>query len=365
MQKYFYALLLCLFFMPNARAATGDTTVVVAHTLTNLPWNGSYDEWVNIPNTGLSYQKIIMKFTLGCGTPQRSHWDYTVKAEMGKKTGLLDSSIASIDTVAQDTVWSYSDNVSYMELGRLITPYGTYMDVGTQGFNSTWTQPYTYDVTDYASFLKDSVKMRVVYDGWSAAFSARVEFLFIEGPPNRTVESVREMFHTSINYPSSAGFESVAVPQTFTINPAVTSAKVIVHMTGHGNGGEFDPHNFQIKVNGNQIFDHILWKDDCDVNAVAPQGGTWVFHCANWCPGEKVPVFEIDITPYITPGQPVTIDLDMDDFAVGNASYAYILSAHLITYSSQQTNDVAMDEIIALTTTSHTCTGIQFVRIQK
>ena len=32
------------------------------------------------------------------------------------------------------------------------------------------------------------------YDGWSDAFSAKVELIFIEGPPTRTVESVREIY---------------------------------------------------------------------------------------------------------------------------------------------------------------------------
>jgi hypothetical protein len=345
-----YALLTAsLLFFANIYAATGDTTVIVAHTLSNLASPPSNDDvWVVFPNTATSYRQIIMKFTLGCGTPQCSGWDYTVNTLLGKKSGTLDSTIVAIDTVSLDTTWAYSDHVDFMEIGRLITPYGTYMAANTNGYNNSWTHPYYYDVTDYASVLKDSVNVRVHYDGWTDAFSARIEFIFIEGTPTRQVQSVREIYNTYIGYPNSAGFESVAVPKQFYIDPGVTSAKVVLTMTGHGSQGEFDPHYFHIKVNSTEVYSHILWKDDCGMNAIAPQGGTWIFNRANWCPGEKVPVYEVDITPYITPGQIVTIDLDFDDYTLQPGEAAgYGTSAYLITYNTQKNNDVMLEEIIS------------------
>ncbi|MDB5281059.1 MAG: hypothetical protein JWO06_134 [Bacteroidota bacterium] len=355
MKKPLLILFLALLFGTPAFAATGDTTVIVAHTHTNLASPPTdYDIWTVFPNTSVTYQKVIMKFTLGCGTPNCSGWDYTVNSELGKKNGTLDSSIAAIDTVivgtdtTYDTTWTYRDHVNFIEIGRLITPYGTYMANNSNGFNNAWTQPYYYDVTDYAGFLKDSVDVRVHYDGWTDAFSANVEFIFIEGPPGRDIDSVRQLYHGGYGYGSSSGFESQVGPQTFFINSSVSSAKVVVDMTGHGSQGEFDPRNFHILVNGTDIYDRLLWKDDCGMNAVYPQGGTWIFNRANWCPGSSVPIYEVDITPYITPGQNVTVDLDMDDFTIQSGqSSTYILSAHLITYTSQKNNDVMMEEIIA------------------
>ena len=347
--KKLFLLPLLLITAASSFAAVGDTTVIVAHTLSNMASPPSNDDiWTVFPNTSTTYQRVVMKFTLGCGTPNCSGWDYTVNASLGKKSGTLDSSIVSIDTLTHDTVWNYTDHVNFIEVGRLITPYGTYMAAGSNGFNNAWTHPYYYDVTDYAALLKDSVNVRVHYDGWTDAFSARVEFIFIEGVPTRQVETVREIYNTYIGYPNSAGFESVADAKTFPIAANVTSAKLVLIMTGHGNQGEFDPHYIHWKVNSNEIYSRILWKDDCDVTAVAPQGGTWVFSRANWCPGEKIPVFETDITPYITPGQNVLLDLDFDDFTIqSGASAGYGVSAHLVTYTSQKDNDVMMEEIIA------------------
>jgi hypothetical protein len=353
MKQLFTSTLLLVAFAQITFAATGDTTIITAHSNTNMggsPTN--YDIWVNFPNSGASYSKILMRFTLGCGSAACSHWDYTVNTELGKKSGAMDSAVVSIDTVAHDTTWSYSEHVDYMEVGRLITPYANYMDYtwpanNRHGFDSSWRQPYLYDVTDYASMLSDSVSVRVHYDGWSSNFGAKVEFIFIEGPASRTVEKVREIYHMGVGYANSAGFESQVGAKTFSIAANVTSAKVVVHMTGHGSQGEFDPHYFHIKIDGNEIYNHILWKEDCDYNPVSPQGGTWIFHRANWCPGDKVPIFEIDITPYITPGQNVTVDLDFDDFVVqSGAGASYGISSYLVTYSSQKDNDVMLQEIV-------------------
>lgn len=289
-----------------------------------------------------------MKFTLGCGTPQCSGWDYTVNTSLGKKTGAIDSTITAIDTLTHDTTWAYTDHVDFTEIGKLITPYGTYMANNSNGFNGAWTHPYYYDVTDFAALLKDSTNVRVHYDGWTDAFSAKVEFIFIEGPLLRTVQNLQPIYYGYFGYANSTDFENQAIPKTFPIDPTVTSAKVKIIMTGHGSQGEFDPRYIHLKVNSSEVYNRLLWKDDCDVNAIAPQGGTWPFHRANWCPGDKVPIFEVDITPYITPGQNITLDLDLDDFVIQSGQSAgYGISAYLVTYSNQKNNDVALEEIIA------------------
>src|SRR5688500_8854119 len=103
MRKLILPLLLCFFFAVS-QAVTGDTTLITAHTLTNLNSPPSNDDvWTTFPSGG-SWQRIIMKFTLGCGTPNCSGWDYTVNAALGKKTGLMDSTVTSIDTLTNDTI---------------------------------------------------------------------------------------------------------------------------------------------------------------------------------------------------------------------------------------------------------------------
>ena len=69
------------------------------------------------------------------------------------------------------------------ELGRAITPYGTYMQApGSNGYNPTGTM-YFHDITDFAYLLKDSVEIDAFYSGWSSGFSVTTDFEFIEGVP--------------------------------------------------------------------------------------------------------------------------------------------------------------------------------------
>ena len=71
--------------------------------------------------------------------------------------------------VVIDSVWVAADNTLYLsntdtynvfeiiedfELGRAITPYGTYMNpangsYGTNGYDENWKHRFTFDVTDF------------------------------------------------------------------------------------------------------------------------------------------------------------------------------------------------------------------------
>ena len=68
--------------------------------------------------------------------------------------------------------------------------------------------------------------------------------------------------------------------------------------SGHGQAGEFTPNiSYTAKVNGNLVGGNPIWKDDCGFNAIWPQGGTWIFDRANWCPGEAVPILTTKSPP--------------------------------------------------------------------
>jgi hypothetical protein len=240
--------------------------------------------------------------------------------------------------------------MKFTQVGKLITPYGTYMANQSNGYNQQWKHPYYYDLTDYAALLKDSVSVRIRYDGWTDAFSAKVEFILIEGTPNKQVAQIDELYNQYINYPNSQAFENVALAKNIVIPANVTSAKISLIMTGHGSQGEFDPRTVYLDVNSAQIFSRLLWKGDCGMTAIAPQGGTWLFNRANWCPGEKIQVFEVDVTSFITKGQQNTFDLNMEDFAIASGQEAgYGIAAYLVCYTDQPNNDVSLEAIISPT----------------
>ncbi len=72
------------------------------------------------------------------------------------------------------------------EIGRFITPYGNGLDLGN-GF--TWT----YDVTDYAPFLHDSVQLTA----GNFQELLNMKFIMIEGTPPRDVKKIEKVYSGS------------------------------------------------------------------------------------------------------------------------------------------------------------------------
>ena len=109
-----------------------------------------------------------------------------------------------------------------------------------------------------------------------------IKFAFIKGIPPRQVLSVQQI------WPADAyGFTSILSnqqlePRTITYKPEVKSMKIRTVATGHGQEGEFIPRTHSLLVN-NTNFSWQLWKE-CADNPVYPQGGTWVYDRAGWCP---------------------------------------------------------------------------------
>jgi len=91
-----------------------------------------------------------------------------------------------------------------------------------------------------------------------------------------------------------------------------------------------------------------MWRDDCGFNPIYPQGGTWIYNRANWCPGDKTSIYEHDLTPYVTPGSPADLDIDIESyFWSGTQSPYYIYSVQLVTYRDYNyMTDAAVLDII-------------------
>ena len=126
----------------------GTTSAAYCHAKTD--WNGNYDAWGVFPDGTTSYRKILMHYDMRCSSSGCSGWDYTTKIIILKEDGLDEEG---------NTVF-----VNDQTLANVVTPYGTYMQQGNSqgsGFSPNWVQRYTYDVTDFAHLLVDSVKFKI------------------------------------------------------------------------------------------------------------------------------------------------------------------------------------------------------------
>tara|TARA_B100001750_G_scaffold248267_1_gene277918 strand:- start:3172 stop:5487 length:2316 start_codon:yes stop_codon:yes gene_type:complete len=261
--------------------------------------------------------------------------------------------------------------IEEFELGRVITPYGTYMQAGNSqgsGFFPDWNHKYTFDVTDYAMLLKDSVELEVFYDGWSSGFSAKIEFEFIEGiPPHEIIEIQNIYYGTSssgyystdsfteykngtrgYSYSNSQDFESNKMPGVYKqTNPNSDWFYGKITVTGHGQSGEFTPNIFYyLKSNNITQGNKEIWKDDCGMNSLAPQGGTWIYDRANWCPGEQVRIYDHKIDN-INPGDSTEINIDLTSYSPSSGA-TYIFSAHFFECENPNFNlDAEIIDIMA------------------
>ena len=82
------------------------------------------------PDQSTPWKTITLDFTVGCASGGCSDWDYDVDVEIGRPTGMMDSTVASIDTVSTaplvlDTTWNAPyEIIEWYQVGRMITPYG-------------------------------------------------------------------------------------------------------------------------------------------------------------------------------------------------------------------------------------------------
>ena len=231
------------------------------------------------------------------------------------------------------------------ELARYITPYGINLSLGT-GF--TWT----FDVSDYRTLLADSVHLNA--GNWQELLS--VKFLFIKGIPPRDPVSVKNLWNGGFDYGVPSDTINHLAPLTVTNGASGNTFRWKSRITGHGmdtpnNCSEFCaiPHFFN--VNGVQQFSKIVTRDNCDRNPVYPQGGTWIYSRANWCPGAEVGTYDWELTPFAPPGSTVSLSHGVGPYTHTGSWDYFQIEDQLITYSPPNfTLDAAIEDILSPST---------------
>ncbi|MCX5635219.1 MAG: peptide-N-glycosidase F-related protein [Planctomycetota bacterium] len=211
-------------------------------------------------------------------------------------------------------LWDANNQNRRYEIARFITPYSK---------AGTWW----VDVTDYQSLFRGSRQMGIWLETWSGSDSPPVGYWittdidFYEGRPLYRVVGLRNLWVGTATYgtladPTMSSFftnMNVSVPNN------ADKAKLRFMVTGHGqspnseNAAEFLVRGRTAKVNS-QTFYNVLWRNDCYLNPCRPQSGTWQYSRAGWAPGDRVWPWDIDISPYITPGQSSTFGYVADAY---------------------------------------------------
>ncbi|MCX6257371.1 MAG: peptide-N-glycosidase F-related protein [Bacteroidia bacterium] len=280
------------------------------------------------PSDTIRFEKILMNFTIRCdpaNSPACGQWDYI------------------------GYIYAYKDTNRW-ELGRYETPFGINLYPGSDGF--TWT----YDVSDFRTVLFDSVSIKYVVpqQGHVRHELIDLKFIMIEGTPPRDVIKIENLWYGGFRFGDTIDpVEDHLQPITISLLPDVQTAKIRATVSGDGYGGstgcaEFCSKQHSFDVDGINRFNWNVWKNDCSMNPLYPQGGTWIYNRSNRCPGEPMITKEFELTPYIT-GSTVILHYRMQPYVYpqdGTFWPVYTIETQLVSYGSPNfTLDAAIWDI--------------------
>ncbi len=326
--RHHLTVLLILFSLGSSNTVSanpGDTTWVTVFSQRKLTHHGNYDTTAAMP-VNKRYRKIRLHYILGryaCppSTQYCGSWDYTTQ------------------------IYSLPKNRDTVEIARVITPYAT------DWLQKNKSHDFIVDVTDYATVLEDSTRMRFRYDGYSWGFTLTLKLEFIEGIPAMDALNVKNIYDGYFAYGDAAKpIENHLSAKTL----SYTGSKAFIKnsVSGHGadNTGcsEFCDKYYQLNINNIMIAQKQIWRDDCGHNPVFAQTGTWIFNRSNWCPGAVVwPIYH-DLATITSSAVTFTADINMQPYTNANPSGGYNFVSQLISYSNfNHANDVSIEDIIA------------------
>lgn len=359
-EKKIFSGIVSVFLCTALWAGDGDTTKINFFKKYDLQqWKGSWHhKKLDYLDPNKNFKRAYLVLELGCASYGCCVWDYGFHAYIGKpleghdtlKFSKKDTVIWNSVTVVLDSLW-ITRKTSNVEVASLITPYGTYMRAGSNGFTNNWTHPYIFDVTDYLPLMKDSFALVIESGGYDGkkGFNLTADLILIEGNIPNAPKRVINAYYKGVSYKNEAQIDTVIKPYKFKLSSDEKQAKFRTIVTGHNQDGEFSPIEYYVVVNGQEVFSKRLWRNDCDKTHVQPQGGTWIFSRCNWCPGEKVIDFEIDLTPYLkfTDSNEIKISFRNMETTSSNIQASYAIAGNIITFTNKSPSDLSIIDVIA------------------
>ncbi len=288
MQKFILSIILLVICFPLL-ADIGDTLVVQTFIFNDIEKRRDFFEF---PDDERTWEKIYMRRTLKCDEQTKrdsfpcGEWDYSTFTLLYIPIG---------------------DTVEIFELENYVTPYGMGIDLNG---DCGWT--YIYDVTYYAPLLKG----RVEISSGNQQELLDMKFIFVEGIPLRDVISVRNLYPWDSYKYEQIAIDSVMQPFELILDPKASGYMLRARISGHGHHGpqnccEWDNKTHTYYANESVLFRWNIWKN-CGDNPIYPQGGTWQFDRAGWCPGTAVDTYDFELTNFINPGDTIMFDYGIE-----------------------------------------------------
>ena len=225
--------------------------------------------------------------------------------------------------------------VDRYELARYITPYGIGLTLDDDG----WT--WVFDVSDYVHLLRDSVELQA--GNWQELLD--MKFAFIHGTPPRDVKRMDAFWKGQY---SLSTFDGNVTDRAFIPEEGESMFRLKTRASGHGFGSgnncaEFCYNTHSVKVNGDTQWSWEIMRE-CADNALYPQGGTWIYDRAGWCPGAVVDTKDFELTPLVAGQDEFSVDYDITYDPDGN----YRFEGQIVAYGEPNMEyDVEISQILS------------------
>lgn len=316
----------------NGYSQKPEKVHVVTHNRTSIntdmtTGSKSFLSWGVFPSTGVEYRKVMMKVTLAHpDTMPIAHWDY-------------------LDFINVKRVGGVHGSGFDVELGRMLTPYGS-------SFTTDWAYTWEVDITDFSLLLRDSVEIEYVHTGYEPStlgWALTVDFEITKGPAAAEAIAIDELYKGRYPYGNPVDpIENYLKPVEVKFYPGAYFGRIRIQHTGHGYDkpkgcSEFCSRWRKVKFDGKVVDHRDMWKD-CGSNPLYPQGGTWLFDRAYWCPGDLQQPDLIDIKAS-KGSHKVVVEMEAHE-AEENFDAKEAITAYLIQYKqARNKEDVSLERI--------------------
>jgi hypothetical protein len=211
-----------------------------------------------------------------------------------------------------------------------------------------------FDMSDYAPILKGDKRLLITLGGqWQEDMD--LEFQFIVGTPPRDVVQYEQIwqatYRTGIATIQNILNDEKLTEKNITLNADASSFKLKSSITGHGSEGEFHQNggeiNHKLFINGDEKLNWNITQE-CSMNPIYPQGGTWVYDRQGWCPGQRTLLREVDATSFFDAQSEVTIDYSTSNPILSTGDYKYHVAHQLVGYGAANHQlDAAIVDVVA------------------
>ncbi len=247
-------------------------------------------------------------------------WDVTDGYRYYAESGSFESStsITAQGSITPSTLNYWERNPMRFEIMSFVTPYGINLDLGPEG------KMWSFDLTDFSPILRGTKRM-IMNKGGQWQEDMDIKFLFVVGTPERDVIDISNIWKSD----RSTSYTDIPTAFATRTLPAITGATgyaIRSTITGHGQQGEFVPRTHSLQINGSTANSWQAWKT-CGSNPIYPQGGTWIYDRAGWCPGMATDLVRTELS---APTFPLQADYSVSA-ATGDSRY--IVSHQLVAYS--------------------------------